>query len=95
MFIIISAFITDWRFVININTDIFLIKEISTFLGSLTTIFQVFLGYQAGQIIVSYSGDKQRIARLLIWSGVTGAIGIGLCGASKNEGLVPLNKNIW
>ena len=63
--------------------------------GSLTTIFQVFLGYQAGQIIVSHANDNQRLVRFLIWSLVTSAVGIGLCGASKNEGLVPLNKNLW
>ena len=65
------------------------------FPGSLTTVFQVFLGYQAGQIIVSYAEDRQRILRFLIWSLITSVIGIGLCGGSKHMGLIPLNKNLW
>jgi len=64
-------------------------------LGSLTTIFQVFLGYQAGQIIVSHQDDKQRLLRFSLWSLLTSLIGIGLCGAARDTGLVPINKNIW
>ena len=26
---------------------------------------------------------------------IQGLIAIGLCGASKNDGLIPINKNLW
>lgn len=64
-------------------------------LGSMLCIVQVFLGYQAGQIIVSYSSHVQRVVRFIIWSLATSIIGIILCGASKDGGWIPINKNLW
>jgi len=64
-------------------------------LGSLTTIFQVWIGYQAGYILQVHSGHKQRVARWMIWALLTGAIGAVLCGCSQNDGWVPVNKNLW
>ena len=58
-------------------------------------IAQVFLGYQAGQIIVSYSSHIERVIRFIIWSLTTTVIGVILCGASKDEGWIPINKNLW
>jgi len=63
--------------------------------GCLTSIFQVFLGYQAGYTMQVYSGHVDRIGRWIGWSVVTGAIGAILCGASQNDGWVPVNKNLW
>ncbi|KAK3745938.1 hypothetical protein QZH41_012753, partial [Actinostola sp. cb2023] len=31
----------------------------------------------------------------LVFLGVQGVIGIGLCGGTKNEGAIPINKNLW
>jgi len=64
-------------------------------LGTLTSIFQVFLGYQAGYIMQIFSGHKDRMARWFSWATLLGAIGALLCGASQNEGWVPVNKNLW
>lgn len=64
-------------------------------LGSFTSVFQVFLGYQAGQIIMSYSGHRPRILRFLAWAIGTGAIGWILNGVTRDEGLIPINKNLW
>eukprot|EP00094_Tigriopus_californicus_P008398 TCALIF_08092-PA protein Name:"Similar to Hgsnat Heparan-alpha-glucosaminide N-acetyltransferase (Mus musculus)" AED:0.16 eAED:0.16 QI:217/0.75/0.77/1/0.62/0.55/9/0/556 len=64
-------------------------------LGCLPSIFHVFLGYQAGQIILSYSGHRQRVTRYLIWFLGTGILALGLCGASLNDGPIPINKNLW
>jgi len=63
--------------------------------GTLTTIFQVWLGYQAGYTLQVYSDHKNRIGRWMAWSTVTGVIGAILCGGSQNGGLVPVNKNLW
>ena len=56
---------------------------------------QVFLGYQAGQIIMTYKGHKARIIRFLVWGLATGLIGFGLNGTTRDEGLIPINKNLW
>ena len=63
--------------------------------GSLTSVLQVFLGYQAGQIILTFKGHKERMLRFLVWSILNAIIGIALCGASKEDGLIPINKNLW
>ncbi|KAL1139519.1 hypothetical protein AAG570_006502 [Ranatra chinensis] len=64
-------------------------------LGCLTSIFQVFLGVQAGSILVYHSKWHSRIKRWLIWGTISGIIGIVLCQARQDGGWVPLNKNIW
>ena len=33
--------------------------------------------------------------RWVIWGVVLCAVATGLCGASRDEGLVPINKNLW
>ena len=76
--------------------DMFLIAiHIFYSLGSMLCIAQVFLGYQAGQIIVSYNSHAQRVIRFIMWSIVTSIVGIVLCGASKDDGWIPMNKNLW
>ena len=65
------------------------------FLGNLTSLFLTFTGYQCGRILINYKEDKDKIIRWVIWGVVLASIGTVLCGASKNEGLIPLNKNLW
>ncbi|XP_064638984.1 heparan-alpha-glucosaminide N-acetyltransferase-like [Lineus longissimus] len=64
-------------------------------LGYLTSIFLCFLGLQAGKILVTYPCYKSRLLRFLIWGLLLGAIGTTLCKGTKNEGWIPLNKNLW
>jgi len=64
-------------------------------LGSLSSMFQVFLGFQAGYILQVYPGHKARLVRWGAWSILTGALGTLLCGASQEDGWVPVNKNLW
>ena len=74
----------------------FLISRISfSDPGCLSSIFHVFLGFQGGQIVLSFPGHKQRVIRFLGWAVVTGLLGLGLCGASLNSGPIPINKNLW
>ena len=72
-----------------------IVSHIFSSLGSMLCIAQVFLGYQAGQIIVSYNGHAQRVIRFIMWSIATSIVGIVLCGASKDDGWIPINKNLW
>lgn len=64
-------------------------------LGTLTSIFLCFLGLQAGRIFICFQGHAGRLIRLLVWSLITGAVGAVLCNFSKNDGILPLNKNLW
>ncbi|CAH3170924.1 unnamed protein product [Porites evermanni] len=64
-------------------------------LGCLTSIVLVFLGVQAGHILSIHSKHKPRLIRWIIWSILLAAITVGLCGVSINEGIVPINKNLW
>ena len=65
------------------------------FLGNFTSLFLTFTGYQCGRILINYKEDKDKLIRWIVWGVVLCAIATGLCGASKNEGIVPLNKNLW
>lgn len=64
-------------------------------LGFLTSIFLVFLGLQAGKILLIYQEWKSRLVRWFIWGTVIGLIAIILSKATKNDGWIPINKNLW
>ncbi|GAB1608749.1 heparan-alpha-glucosaminide N-acetyltransferase-like, partial [Argonauta hians] len=64
-------------------------------LGIPTSIFLCFLGLQAGRIILQYSSHKERIFRWTVYTIVTGAIAAALCMTSLNDGVIPINKNLW
>lgn len=63
--------------------------------GCLTTIFHVMLGVQAGVTLLVIKSHYQRILRWVVWSVVLGVLGGVLCGFSKEDGLIPVNKNLW
>ncbi|XP_071495380.1 heparan-alpha-glucosaminide N-acetyltransferase-like [Diadema antillarum] len=64
-------------------------------LGTLTSIFLAFLGLQAGKIFHSFSYPRDRILRFFSWCIVTGLIAGALCNFSKEDGVIPVNKNLW
>ncbi|ETN58096.1 hypothetical protein AND_010303 [Anopheles darlingi] len=61
----------------------------------LPTILQVFLGLQCGSTILSFTGHRQRLQRFAVWSVALGLVAGVLCGFSKNDGWLPVNKNLW
>lgn len=65
------------------------------FLGSLMASFLVFLGVQCGYTLLCFEGWKARMKRWMIWALICGTLAGGLCGFSKENGLIPLNKNLW
>jgi len=65
------------------------------FLGSLTAIFLVFLGCQCGYTLLSFSEWKPRVRRWLAWALFLGIFAGGLCGFSKENGVIPFSKNLW
>ena len=64
-------------------------------LGCLTSVFLCWLGVAAGKILLVHKDWKARVKRWLIWALVTGSLAGGLSGFSLNDGLIPINKNLW
>ncbi|KFB50425.1 AGAP005761-PA-like protein [Anopheles sinensis] len=63
--------------------------------GCLPTVLQVFLGLQCGCTILAYACHRKRMVRFGVWSVVLGLLAGVLCGFSKNDGWIPVNKNLW
>lgn len=63
--------------------------------GCLLTIFQVFLGVQCGMVLLIHVDWKARVKRWLLWATICAVIGGVLSGFSKEDGLIPINKNMW
>lgn len=63
--------------------------------GSLLTIVHTFFGLQAGMILTTFPEWKSRIIRWIIWGVTTGLLGAILCSFSKDNGWIPINKNLW
>ncbi|OQV24758.1 Heparan-alpha-glucosaminide N-acetyltransferase [Hypsibius exemplaris] len=64
-------------------------------LGYLSSIFLVFLGLQAGRILTLFTEHRQRVIRLIGWGLGLGLIAGILCFFTKNDGWIPVNKNMW
>ncbi|XP_012553482.2 heparan-alpha-glucosaminide N-acetyltransferase isoform X1 [Hydra vulgaris] len=64
-------------------------------LGYLTSIVLTFFGLQAGRIMFMYKSHKSQVLRWFIWTLITGGIAFGLTSGSLNNGLIPINKNLW
>lgn len=64
-------------------------------LGCLTSIFLTYLGLHSGRILFTHSAPYARIVRWLICAVFWGCIAIGLAGGTQNEGVIPINKNLW
>jgi len=54
-----------------------------------------FLGLQAGRTLVHYKNPIAIVGRWMTWGILTTVIAIILCKAQKNDGWIPLNKNLW
>lgn len=63
--------------------------------GCLLTIVQVFFGVQCGSTLLLFDSPIDRIKRLASWGVSTVLLGCGLCQFSINDGLIPINKNLW
>ncbi|KAM3864849.1 heparan-alpha-glucosaminide N-acetyltransferase [Diretmus argenteus] len=65
-------------------------------LGSINSILMAFLGLQAGKIILHYKDQhSQIISRFLIWGLILGTISAVLTKCSRDQGFIPVNKNLW
>ncbi|KAI6656562.1 Heparan-alpha-glucosaminide N-acetyltransferase-like [Oopsacas minuta] len=64
-------------------------------LGSLNSIVMCYFGVYAGNILLHHKGHLGRIIRWLIWALATGVVALALCEGKQNDGLIPINKNLW
>ncbi|KAK6629837.1 hypothetical protein RUM43_003657 [Polyplax serrata] len=64
-------------------------------LGTLTCVLCALLGAQAARIVLSYNNSYWRIKKWLLWGVITGLAAGFLCNWSRNDGIIPINKNLW
>ena len=49
----------------------------------------------SGRILLHYKGHTERLARWAVMSAVLLLLAGVLCGFSQNDGVIPVNKNLW
>lgn len=64
-------------------------------LGCLTSCVLCSLGLEAGKIFLMYRPSIQRVKRFVIWAVLLGSAALLLTYASKENGWMPINKNLW
>ncbi|XP_013389277.2 heparan-alpha-glucosaminide N-acetyltransferase-like [Lingula anatina] len=64
-------------------------------LGTATSVVICFLGLHAGKVLLVYKSHMERVAHWIVGALITGGLALLLCKGSKNEGWVPINKNLW
>ncbi|XP_054654104.1 heparan-alpha-glucosaminide N-acetyltransferase [Dunckerocampus dactyliophorus] len=65
-------------------------------LGTINSIVMGFMGMQAGKIIVFYKGKSVHIlCRFLVWAIILGISAAILSKCTRDEGFIPVNKNLW
>ncbi|KAL7287745.1 hypothetical protein TKK_0018128 [Trichogramma kaykai] len=63
-------------------------------INSISATLIVFMGVQAGRIFVTYYQSNARIIRWVAWFIITGLMAGILCNFSKENGVIPVNKNM-
>ncbi|XP_018411417.1 PREDICTED: heparan-alpha-glucosaminide N-acetyltransferase-like [Nanorana parkeri] len=65
-------------------------------LGTINSVVMAFFGLQAGKIILIYHKFPFKILkRFLIWSILLGTVSAILTKCTRDEGFIPVNKNLW
>ncbi|KAF7283019.1 hypothetical protein GWI33_001576 [Rhynchophorus ferrugineus] len=64
-------------------------------LGTLSSVLTVYFGVQAGRTLNTYQSVRAKTLRWVIWGVVTTLLGAGLCTFSRDDGVIPLNKQLW
>uniref|UniRef100_A0A0K8TUB7 Putative heparan-alpha-glucosaminide n-acetyltransferase-like protein n=1 Tax=Tabanus bromius TaxID=304241 RepID=A0A0K8TUB7_TABBR len=63
--------------------------------GCLLSTVHVIIGVQCGMTLTTFTQWTSRVLRWSIWGLVLGLVGGALCQFSKEDGLIPVNKNLW
>lgn len=64
-------------------------------LGTMTSVILCILGVQAGRIMITYQTRMAKNVRWIAWAVITGVVGGSLCNWSQEDGIIPVNKNLW
>ncbi|XP_062987748.1 heparan-alpha-glucosaminide N-acetyltransferase [Elgaria multicarinata webbii] len=65
-------------------------------LGTINSVIMAFLGLQGGKILLFFKDQHRQIMlRFCVWSVLMGVISIVLTKCSKDQGFIPVNKNLW
>lgn len=64
-------------------------------LGSFSACILTYFGLMSGRIILHYKDHETRLKKWMIFSCVLLLLGGIMCQFSQNDGLIPLNKNLW
>ena len=64
-------------------------------LGCLTAMLCVQFGVAVGRVLITHTAHKQRVIRFMSWGLTAGLFAGVLCDFSKEDGVVPVNKNLW
>jgi heparan-alpha-glucosaminide N-acetyltransferase len=64
-------------------------------LGCLTSCLLTYLGVTAGHVFIHYKEPAKRVVRFVAYGFLYGGIAMLLCKASRDDGWVPINKNLW
>lgn len=64
-------------------------------LGFLTSAVLTYMGVCVGHVFVHYREPSRRVIRLAIYAFISGISALLMCKWSKDEGWIPINKNLW
>ena len=64
-------------------------------LGGLSACTLTYLGLMTGRVLVHFKNHGERLKRWCIWSVLLMLLAGILCGFSQNDGIMPINKNLW
>ncbi|XP_054847126.1 heparan-alpha-glucosaminide N-acetyltransferase isoform X3 [Eublepharis macularius] len=65
-------------------------------LGTINSVILAFLGLQGGKILLLFKDQPRQIMlRFCVWSVIMGVISAVLTKCSKEDGFIPVNKNLW
>ena len=64
-------------------------------LGSMTACTLTYFGVMSGRILIHFKKHTERLLRWLIGAFVLLLVAGCLCGFSRDDGLIPFNKNLW
>ncbi|XP_035609830.1 heparan-alpha-glucosaminide N-acetyltransferase isoform X1 [Oncorhynchus keta] len=65
-------------------------------LGTINSIVMGFMGMQAGKILIFYrKKDISVLSRFLVWAILLGNSAAVLSKCTRDEGFIPVNKNLW
>ncbi|CAG9761570.1 unnamed protein product [Ceutorhynchus assimilis] len=64
-------------------------------LGTLTAVLTVYLGVQAGRTLNTYQNVRDKMIRWVLWGISAILIGGILCEFKRDDGPIPINKQLW